>query len=71
MLTKNLKKKKRTLYETNDWFKIEEGVREGCLLSPCLFNLYTEHIMRNAELGELQTGIIDRQDKHQQPQMYR
>ena len=38
----------RTLYGTTDWFKGEKGVWHGCLLSPCLFNLYTEHIMRNA-----------------------
>ena len=47
----------RTLYGTTDWFKIEKGVWQGCLLSPCLFNLYTEHIMRNAGLGELQARI--------------
>ena len=47
----------RTLYETTDWFKIEKGVWQGCLPSPCLFNLYTEHIMRNAGLNELQAGI--------------
>ena len=46
-----------TLYETTDWFKIEKGVQQGCLLSPCLFNLYAEHIMRNAGLDELQAGI--------------
>ena len=38
----------RTLYGTIDWFKIKKGVRQGCLLSPCLFNLYAEQIMRNA-----------------------
>ena len=47
----------RTLYGTTDWFKIEKGVGQGCLLSPCLFNLYAEHIMRNAGLDELQAGI--------------
>ena len=40
----------RTQYVTTDWFKIEKGVRQGCLLSPCLFNLYAENIMRNARL---------------------
>ena len=43
----------RSLYGTTDWFKIEKRVRQGCLLSPCLFSLYTEHIMRNAGLDEL------------------
>ena len=47
----------RTLYGTTDWFKIEKGVQQGCLLSPCLFNLHAEHIMRNAWLDELQAGI--------------
>ena len=42
----------RTLYRTTDWFKIEKGVQQGCLLSPCLFNLYAEHMMRNARLDE-------------------
>ena len=47
----------RTLYGTTDWFKIEKEVRQDCLLSPCLFNLYSENIMRNAWLDELQAGI--------------
>ena len=45
------------LYGTTDWLKTEKEVQEGCLLSPCLFNLHTEHIMRNTGLDELQTGI--------------
>ena len=61
----------RTLYGTTDWFRIEKGVQQGCLLSPCLFNLYTECIMRNAGLGELRAGIkIDGRKKHQQSQIY-
>ena len=47
----------RTLYGKSDWFKIKKGVSKGCLLSPCLFNLYAKHIMRNARLDELQAGI--------------
>ena len=47
----------RTLYGTTDWFKIKKGVGQGCLLSPCLFNLYAEHMMRNARLDESQAGI--------------
>ena len=47
----------RTLYGTTDWFKIQKGVIQGCKLSPCLFNLYAEQIMRNARLDELQAGI--------------
>ena len=46
----------RTLYGTIDWFEIKKGVWQGCLLSPCLFNLYTEH-MGNVGLDELQAGI--------------
>ena len=51
-----LSKTVRILYGTTDWLGTEKGV-QGCLLSPCLFNLYTEHIMRNARLDELQAGI--------------
>ena len=47
----------RTLYGTTGWFKIEKGIRQDCLLSPCLFNLYAGHIMRNAGFGKLQAGI--------------
>ena len=46
----------RSLYATTHWFKTEKGVQQGYLLSPCLFNLHTEHIMRNAGLDELQAG---------------
>ena len=47
----------RTGYGTTDWFQIGKGVRQGCILSPCLFNLYAEYIMRNAGLEEAQAGI--------------
>ena len=40
-----------------DWFKIEKGVHQGCILSPCLFNLHAEYLIRNARLDESQTGI--------------
>ena len=46
-----------TGYGTRDWFQIGKGVRQGCILSPCLFNLYAEYIMRNAGLEEAQAGI--------------
>ena len=42
---------------TTDWFQIGKGVRQGCILSPCLFNLYAEYIMRNAGMDEAQAGI--------------
>ena len=47
----------RTRHETTDWFQIRKGVRQGCILSPCLFNLYSEYIMQNAGLDEAQAGI--------------
>ena len=47
----------RTGYGTTDWFHIRKGVRQGCILSHCLFNLYAEYIIRNAGLGEAQAGI--------------
>ena len=47
----------RTGHETTDWFQIGEGVHQGCVLSPCLFNLYAEYIMRNAGMDEAQAGI--------------
>ena len=47
----------RTGHGTTDWFKIGKGVHQACILSPCLFNFYAEHIMRNAGLEEAQAGI--------------
>ena len=47
----------RTAHGTADWFEIGKGVRQGCLLSPCLFNLYAQYIMRNTGLDEAQAGI--------------
>ena len=47
----------RTGHGTTDWFQIGKGVRQGCILSPCLFNFYAEYIIRNAELEEAQAGI--------------
>ena len=47
----------RTGHGKTDWFQIGKGVHQGCVLSPCLFNLYAEHIMRNAGLDEAQAGI--------------
>ena len=47
----------RTGHGTTDWFPIGKGVRQGCILSPCLFNLHAEYIMRNAGLEEAQAGI--------------
>ena len=47
----------RTGHGTTDWFQIGNGVHQGCILSPCLFNFYAEYIMRNAGLEEIQAGI--------------
>ena len=47
----------RTGHGITDWFQIGKGICQGCILSPCLFNLYVEYIMRNAGLDELQAGI--------------
>ena len=47
----------RTRHGTMDWFRIGKEVRQGCMLSPCLFNLNTEYIMQNARLDEAQAGI--------------
>ena len=47
----------RTGHGTTDWFQTRKGVHQGCILSPCLFNLHEEYIMRNTELDEAQAGI--------------
>ena len=47
----------RTGHRTTDWFQIGKGVHQGCILSLCLFNLYAEYVMRDAELEEAQAGI--------------
>ena len=47
----------RTGHGTTDWFQIAKGVCQGCILSPCLFNLHAEYIMRNTGLDEAQAGI--------------
>ena len=47
----------RTGHGTTDWFQMGKEVHQGCMLSPCLFNLYAEYIMQNARLGEAQAGI--------------
>ena len=52
-----VRKQQLELDMERDWFQIGEGVHQGCILSPCLFNLYAEYIMRNARLDEAQAGI--------------
>ena len=55
----------RTGHGTTDWFQIVKGVRQGCILSPCLFNFYAEYIMRNTGLDEAQAGIKIARRKYQ------
>ena len=52
-----VRKQQLELYMEQDWFQIGKGVHQGCILSPCLFNLHAEYIMRNAGLDEAQAGI--------------
>ena len=52
-----VKKEQLELDDRADWFKIRKGISQGCILSPCLFNLYAEYIMRNARVDESQAGI--------------
>ena len=52
-----VRKQVRTGHGTTDWFQLGKGVRQGCILSPCLFNLHAEYIMRNTGLEEAQAGI--------------
>ena len=52
-----VKKQQLELDRATDWFQIRKGVRQGCILSPCLFNLYAEYIMQNAGLDEALAGI--------------
>ena len=52
-----VKKRQLEHYMEHDWFKIGKGLCQGCILSPCLFNLYAEYIMRNTGLDEVQAGI--------------
>ena len=56
-LLRNLYAGQETTIRTTDWFQIRKGVRQGCILSPCLFNLYAEYIMRNTGLDEAQAGL--------------
>jgi len=67
----------RTRHGTTDWFQIWKGVRQGCILSPCLFNSYAEYIMRNAVLDEAQAGIkiaernVKTSDMHMIPPLWK
>ena len=55
----------RSRHETSDWLQIGKGVHQGHVLSPCLFNLYAEYIMRNAGVNEAQAGIKVGWEKYQ------
>ena len=55
----------RTGHGTTDWFQIEKGICQDCILSLCLFNLYTEYIIRKSRLDKVQAGIQDFQEKYQ------
>ena len=60
----------KTGHGTTDWFQIEKGVHQGCTLSPCLFNLYAEYIMRNTGLDEAQAGISITSDMLMTPPLW-
>ena len=60
----------KTGHGTTDWFQIGKGVRQGCILSPCLFNLYAEYIMRNTGLDEAQAGISITSDMLMTPPLW-
>ena len=60
----------RTGLGTTDWFQIEKGVRRGYILSPCLFNLYAEYVMRNAGREEAQAGIKTASDMQMTPPLW-
>ena len=66
----------RTGHGTSEWFQIGKGVRQGCILSPCLFNLHAEYIMRNTGLNEAQAGTkisggnINNSDRQMTPSLW-
>ena len=74
-LLRNLYAGQETIVQTEhrkaDWFKTGKGVCQGCILSPCSFNLYAEYILQNARVDESQAGIEIYQNKYQQPQIWR
>ena len=66
-----VRKQQLELYIEQDWFQIGKGVHQGCILSPCLFNLYAEYIMKKAGLDEAQAGIKIAERKYQKSQICR